>query len=225
MKYVLSIFALLITNVFVSNAGCIYEKNLEGENLQVGTMLKWSTAMEEETAIFVVEKSEDGTNFTSIGSIEALGNSTDLHDYNFLDILASAEQTFYRLKQVDTDGSSSLSEVIAVPQVFENNFQVVSMSNVATQDKFEASIDSSIDGDMSVELLNLRGDKVFGDEAVILAGLNDISIDLTSHEEGIYRLVMTMNNEEEVLVIKKVTDEIAKRPNVASSKRFNKGRN
>lgn len=208
-----------------ADATCIYEQSLQGENLQVGTMLSWSTAYEEENALFVVEKSEDGVNFSDIGTLEAAGTSEDVRDYNFLDILANAERSYYRLKQVDTDGSFSYSEVVAVPQVYTNNFMVARMSNVATQDVFELTFDSMVEGDMVYSVSNLRGEQVIRDEIIVVPGLNDVRVDLSSQEEGIYKLALTLGDETETLVLKRVTDEMVRKPNVASSKRMDLGRN
>ena len=208
-----------------ASAGCVYERSLEGQNLQVGTMLTWSTAMEEENSIFIVEKSEDGANFANIGTIEGAGTTYDLREYNFLDIMANAERTYYRLKQVDNDGSFSYTDVVAVPQVYTNNFMVARMSNVATEDYFELTIDSMVDGDLAYSLSNLRGEEVMAERMMVVAGLNDLTIDLTAQEEGIYKLAMTMGDETETLVIKRAVDVIAKKPNVASSRSLNRGRN
>jgi len=188
-------------------------------------MLTWSTAYEEDNSIFIVEKSEDGANFTNIGTVEAAGDSDELKEYNYLDILANAEQTFYRLKQVDVDGSSSFSDIVAVPRVFTNNFMVARMSNIATENFFDLTIDSMVDGDMAYSVSNLQGDLVISEEVMVVAGLNDISIDLSSQEEGIYKFAMTMGDETETLVLKRATDVIASKQNTASSKKTVKGRN
>ncbi len=225
MKNHLLICSLLLMTSYAAEATCIYEQNLEGQNLQIGTMLTWSTAFEEDNSIFIVEKSEDGANFGNLGTVEGAGNSMDIREYNFLDIMATASRTYYRLKQVDIDGSFSYSDVVSVPQVFTNNFMVARMSNVATQDEFELTIDSMVEGDMAYTLSNLRGEQVFADEMMLVMGLNDLRLDLSSHEEGIYKLAMTLHDETETLVIKRVTDEIAKKPNVASSRTINRGRN
>ena len=208
-----------------AEATCIYEQSLVGENLQVGTMLTWSTAYEEESALFVVEKSEDGKTYTDIGTLEAAGTSEDVRDYNFLDILANAERSYYRLKQVDVDGGFSYSDVVAVPQVYTNNFMVARMSNVATPDVFELTFDSMVAGDMTYAVSNLRGETVIRDELMVVPGLNDVAVDLSSQEEGIYKLALTLGDEVETLVLKRVTDEIVRRPNVASSGGLDAGRN
>jgi len=225
MKNLTLLAILLSCAAFSASANCVYQQNLEGQNLQIGTMLTWSTAFEQDNSIFIVEKSEDGANFGNIGTVEGAGDSDDLKDYNFLDIMASAERTYYRLKQVDVDGSFSYSDVVSIPQVYTNNFMVARMSNVATQDVFELTVDSMVDGDMAYTLTNLRGEQVLSEQLMIVQGLNDLQVDLSIHEEGIYKLAMTVEDETETLVIKRVTDEIAKKPNVASSRRLNPGRN
>ena len=223
--FTIATFCVLALGAAEADATCVYEQSLQGENLQVGTMLSWSTAYEEDNALFVVEKSEDGVNFSDIGTLEAAGTSDDVRDYNFLDILANAERSYYRLKQVDTDGSFSYSEVVAVPQVYTNNFMVARMSNVATQDVFELTFDSMVEGDMVYTVSNLRGEQVIRDELMVVPGLNDVSVDLSSQEEGIYKLALTLGDETETLVLKRVDDAMVRKPNVASARRANAGRN
>lgn len=223
MKFFTTGFALLIG--FSASATCIYDQSLEGQNLQVGTMLNWSTAYEENNAVFIVERSDDGSTFNDIGKVDGAGTSTDIKQYNFLDIMANAERSYYRLKQVDEDGTFSYGEVVAVPQVYTNNFMVARMSNVATQDMFEWTIDSMKDGDLTLSVSNLLGEEVFSEDMMLTAGLNDLSVDLSSNPEGIYKIAMSMEDEVETLVVKRVTAEIIKKPNVASSRKLNPGRN
>ena len=223
MKALATIAALALT--YSASATCVYDEDLTGQNLQVGTMLNWSTAYEEDNSVFIVERSDDGATFADIGKVEAAGTSAEIQHYNFLDIMANAERSFYRLKQVDLDGTFSYSEVVAVPQVYTNNFMVARMSNVATQDVFEWTIDSMKDGDLGLSVTNLLGEEVYADEMMLTMGLNDLSVDLSANPEGIYKVAMTMEDEVETLVIKRVTAEILKKTNVASSRKVNTGRN
>ncbi len=223
MKLLTTLAAGLLA--YHAGATCIYDQSLAGQNLQVGTMLNWSTAYEEDNAVFIVERSDDGATFADIGKVEGAGTSSEIKQYNFLDIMANAERSFYRLKQVDEDGTFSYGDVVAVPQVYTNNFMVARMSNVATQDVFTWSIDSVKDGDMTLAVSNLLGEQVYADELMLTAGLNDLTVDLSSNPEGIYKIAMTMEDETETLVVKRVTAEIMKKPNVASSKQVTPGRN
>ena len=223
MKLLYTAAALALS--YHASATCIYDEDLSGQNLQVGTMLNWSTAYEEDNSVFIVERSDDGATFTDIGKVEAAGTSTEVREYNFLDILAHAERSYYRLKQVDEDGTFSYSEIVSVPQVYTNNFMVARMSNVATQDVFEWTIDSMKDGDLGLTVSNLIGEEVYADELMVTAGLNDLSVDLSANPEGIYKVAMTMEDETETLIVKRVTADILKRTNVASSREVKTGRN
>jgi hypothetical protein len=73
--------------------------------------LKWQTALEENNDHFDVERSSDGTHFDKILTVKAVGNSTTLQSYSAADNTVVRGINFYRLKQVDTDGHATYSEV------------------------------------------------------------------------------------------------------------------
>jgi hypothetical protein len=76
--------------------------------------LSWSTASEQNSSHFDVEKSTDGENWRVIGTISAAGNSTqDIH-YSFVDSEKSNDQNYYRLNQVDIDGKNEYFGPITV---------------------------------------------------------------------------------------------------------------
>lgn len=74
----------------------------------------WKTAAELNNARFVVERSRDGKLFEAIGSVQGQGTSTLGHSYTFNDTKAPATTTYYRLRQEDTDGTSTYSTVLVV---------------------------------------------------------------------------------------------------------------
>ena len=78
--------------------------------------LGWTTASEQNSARFEVERSADGRTFAAIGTVPAAGSSSALRSYELLDaqLPAGAATLYYRLKQVDQDGSFSYSPVRAV---------------------------------------------------------------------------------------------------------------
>jgi len=78
------------------NASCVNE----------GVILNWSTASENNSSHFEVEKSEDGINWRIIGNVQASGHSMSNIDYSYLDIEKSIETSYYRLNQVDIDGAN-----------------------------------------------------------------------------------------------------------------------
>ncbi len=221
------LFSLLFLFSFsaISHASCIYEQEVKGENLQIGTMLTWSTSFEENNSMFIVEKSEDGVNFSGAGTVKAAGDTDEEKKYNYLDVMANAEQVLYRLKQVDFDGSFSYSDIVTVKREFKNDFMVARMSSVTATESFAVTIDALKDGEMSYNLANLKGEMMLEDKMIVVNGLNDLEVSLAEQNEGIYKLNLEMDGEQETLVVKKVLDEITKKQNMASKDKGNSGRN
>jgi hypothetical protein len=85
-----------------------YVKDASGK-----AFLEWKTASEVNTDHFAVERSEDGINFEQAGSVAAAGLSTDLRKYSYTDEKTPSGGAYYRLRQVDTDGSQSYSQIIS----------------------------------------------------------------------------------------------------------------
>ena len=78
--------------------------------------LAWATASEKNSERFDVERSGDGRDFARLGTVAAAGSSSSAHSYGFVDnqLPAGAALLYYRLKQVDADGSFSYSPVRSV---------------------------------------------------------------------------------------------------------------
>lgn len=78
--------------------------------------LQWKTENESNTAGFDVERSLDGLDFQPVGSVTA-NNTTGIHQYDFTDPnITSLETTivYYRLRQVDLDGSFVYSKIVSL---------------------------------------------------------------------------------------------------------------
>ncbi|MBL3656379.1 T9SS type A sorting domain-containing protein [Fulvivirga sediminis] len=76
--------------------------------------LKWSTASEINNDLFVVERGSDASSLSKIGQVKGSGNSDEKLDYHFTDDRPSAGLSYYRLKQIDFDGSYRYSSVISM---------------------------------------------------------------------------------------------------------------
>ncbi|SHK18672.1 T9SS type A sorting domain-containing protein [Hymenobacter psychrotolerans] len=77
-------------------------------------LLRWATASEKNNDRFEVEASADGSTFRRIGQVQGHGTTAQRHDYRFLDqnlARYQASTVYYRLRQVDQDGTETLSPV------------------------------------------------------------------------------------------------------------------
>lgn len=80
-----------------------------------GVLLKWGTATEVSNYGFEVQRSISNYNFEMIGFVEGNGNSNSPKDYEFLDSLAEQSGLiYYRLKQIDFNGTSEYSDTVKV---------------------------------------------------------------------------------------------------------------
>jgi G8 domain-containing protein/type IX secretion system substrate protein len=75
--------------------------------------LDWSTVNEKNNSHFEVERSVDGSNWSTIGTVEA-GVMGQADRYSYTDETAGTAATWYRLRQVDLDGQSEYSKVVTV---------------------------------------------------------------------------------------------------------------
>jgi len=85
-------------------------QNLDG-------LLKWTTASEVNNDRFEVERSLDGVSFAKIGQVAGQGNKTTATNYTLTDAKVAALATgpvYYRLRQVDADGTATFSPVRTV---------------------------------------------------------------------------------------------------------------
>jgi len=80
-------------------------------------LLQWTTASELHNDHFEVEAGTDGRTFRRIGQVPGQGSSTQAHRYQLVDPAIArytASPVYYRLRQVDTDGTASYSPVRTV---------------------------------------------------------------------------------------------------------------
>lgn len=76
--------------------------------------LDWSTASERDNDYFTVERSANAQDFTPVTRVEGAGNSTSTLNYRDYDHWPLAGTSFYRLRQTDYDGTTTVSNVVVV---------------------------------------------------------------------------------------------------------------
>ncbi len=110
--------------------------------------LDWATESENNTEVFVVERSVNGVVFETIGEVAAVGFSTLRNDYDFTDSKPNEGFNYYRLKIVDFDNTSTYSNVIAL------NIEKTSFVNVYPNPLMAERI-VNIEAPFAIEKLNI----------------------------------------------------------------------
>jgi len=155
--------------------------NFEAKSLNTHVLLSWSTASELNNHFFEVQKSISGERFTPVAEVSGNGTTTETHHYNFTDTEVSPV-AFYRLKQVDYDGTVSYSKIART--VHEED--AISF----TQDKSEVTINLETFAPSQVLLLNSSGREILNDDIH-----SSYSIDKRFLASGIYVLIVKCNDQ------------------------------
>jgi hypothetical protein len=91
--------------------------------------VKWATATENNNGYFLVDRSADGNTFETIAKITGNGNSSKALYYSFVDASPLRANNYYRLKQVDLDGSESYSHIV---KAFVNNASSIAVNSTTS---------------------------------------------------------------------------------------------
>ncbi|MEM9671578.1 MAG: T9SS type A sorting domain-containing protein [Bacteroidota bacterium] len=161
-----------------------------------GVKVFWTTASEINNSHFIVERSLDGLTFEAVSKVEGVGNSVTQQYYETLDTQAPYGTVYYRLQQVDFDGTTSFSQVIAVmytarevqisvqPNPVENHRTTISASGLAAEQK------------VTIQLVDLSGFEVRRySKSTTSGGVLILSLqDLEQLASGLYTVVLTSND-------------------------------
>lgn len=124
-------FSTAVTTTFDIPAGCIYYGsglplhliNFSGRNQDGFIYLQWTSANEQNTSRFEIEKSENGQFFLKRDVVVAAGSGDNTYNYKDTDI--TGVTIYYRLKMVDKDGKFEYSPVIRINNNAADNWMLV----------------------------------------------------------------------------------------------------
>lgn len=86
-------------------------------------LLQWQTANEINTSHFNIQRSTNGTEFTTIGITNAAGSGDNKYSYtdnNIVELMNSREAVYYRLQNMDKDGSYTYSKTVQITYNFQH---------------------------------------------------------------------------------------------------------
>jgi len=149
--------------------------------------LSWETLSELQNDFFAVERSANGTSFTVLGTLAGAGNSQTVQQYHFRDLAPLASRNYYRLQQVDLDGSFSYSPVIQI-QAGEAPLGLLNLYPQPAQDQLTLQWASEGAGTLRVELLDLRGRSLLRQAHSLSAGQSAVPLSLPALPPGSYLL-------------------------------------
>ncbi|MEM9917578.1 MAG: hypothetical protein AAF990_05745 [Bacteroidota bacterium] len=152
--------------------------------------VKWETSFEENNDYFAVEKSTDGMNFELLGTRLATGNNSVVSNYYKLEDTAPAGgYNYYRLKQVDKDGTFYFSETIAIS--IDNHSAPVLFPNPVKHNLHIYTNGWSRRSNVQVDIFDQGGERIFSRSYPIQTGTFQVSAsDIEGFIPGMYTLIL-----------------------------------
>ncbi|HEX7903983.1 MAG TPA: T9SS type A sorting domain-containing protein [Chitinophagaceae bacterium] len=160
-------------------------------NCEAGKVLiTWKTAQEQNSSHFDIERSIEGANWTVIGSLPAVANSSIESSYSFTDN-NPGQRGFYRIAEYGPDGQvhhtgilQSSCNVTDVFKLWPNPVLNMAFIKIVSANNSQAII----------KIVDSKGASVKIQRTTILQGSNQLSIGMQSMAKGVYSLSVYWNN-------------------------------
>ncbi len=188
-------YAVLVIDtmhVFAAQSGGVYKLNSDyftpveltsftARVINNKTFLEWNTASEINNSGFDIESSYDNQIFNKIGFVPGFGTSTEQHSYIFKVDEQISSKTYFRLKQIDFDGTYEYSDVVEVDGLTPTEFYLAQNHpnpfNPSTSIQFSLPMDASV----KIKLFNMIGEEI-------------IEIANSEYPAGIHNINFTANH-------------------------------
>ncbi len=145
--------------------------------------LTWVTTSEINNDFFEILKSTNGKNWRTLGKVHGHGTTTETNYYSYLDENFQSSVAYYKLKQVDFDGTVDFSRIVNVSRKFANYSELLIYPN-PVEDNF---IIKSEDEITNFKIINSHG------QVLMLGSNKNEPISTKSWVKGIYFLFYQHN--------------------------------
>ncbi len=150
--------------------------------------LNWQTAQELNISHFIIEKSIDGTTFSFLQKVIAVGNSSSTQNYSAIDAQPFYGTNFYRAKMVDLDGRFTYSDIAAIK--FDYTGNEIALFPNPVKDVLQLQIPADKKESCSIEIQDMLGKIVKQKSVQLNNSLFATAINVAGMKAGVYLLVI-----------------------------------
>lgn len=143
--------------------------NQEQENV----LLEWKTVTEHQNQSFSVERSENGIDFKEIGIKNGGLTKNTIQSYQFWDFEPLQSKTYYRIKQIDTNGEFSYSTVKMIETEKDTKLGITNYENKTI---LYSNLDKATKA--KVKIYDMNGKTVSFFDVFLKAGQNELLLPL-----------------------------------------------
>lgn len=152
--------------------------------------IQWKTITEINNSHFELQRSNDGIQFNSIGTIYSKtngGNSSALLSYSITDTKPLDGINYYRLKQLDKNGSIIYSSIISIKNS-NSNWATLNVYPNPVKNKLNVLINNAEACNITIAIYNVYGQQMLLSKNSINNYANQVSVDVSNLLTGIYTL-------------------------------------
>lgn len=173
-----------------------------GTRINGYNLLQWTTASESNTSDFEIQRSDNGTDFSTVGTMPAAGNSSSELQYQYSD---KSVQTiavpfvWYRLKMIDKNGQYTYSNMVKISSNANGELTVTVAPNPFRQHIFVELV-SPQQEEAELMLTDISGKIMVNQKALLVKGDNQLQLigeNLYSH--NVYILRVTTKNSTRIM--------------------------
>jgi len=168
-------------------------------------LLNWSTASEQNNSGFNIERSTNGTDFENIGFVKSLnptGNSSSRLDYSFTDFNPVGLNQYYRLKQIDFDGTRKYSAIVMVAREVPTMLNLTKVYPNPANSSIYINASAPTKMDLQFLIIDVAGRVVTRKNVFADVGNNGFDISVEHLESGTY-FIKAISKEQGVVATEK----------------------
>ena len=163
--------------------------SFKGEKQGAKNLLTWTVATEYNSKGYELQRSANGENFSTIAYINSKainGNSNSTLNYDIADENPFKGTNFYRLKQVDFDGKSTLSNVVLLKGNSVNDIFLTAIYPNPTKDKVTITLLAPAVQNITLVITDIAGRVVMQQSKQLIRGDNNLTLQVSKLQSGTY---------------------------------------
>ncbi|RYE54964.1 MAG: T9SS type A sorting domain-containing protein [Sphingobacteriales bacterium] len=166
--------------------------------------IKWVTNFEQNCDRFEIERSLDGANWTTAGSLKGQGVSANKQAYSFVDKVGRnvvhKNDLYYRLKQVNLDKRSSLSKILVVRVFNKKSLRMVSVTPNPVKNDISVNVQLNENSFVVMKIVNTEGNEMMRKSQRVEEGQSSFVMDGSNKlTPGMYFLEVTVNSKDRMI--------------------------
>jgi hypothetical protein len=155
--------------------------------------LLWTTASEKNTDYFLIEKSNDGKNYSFFDKVIAAGNSDKPRNYSTMDPNPNKTgTTYYRLKQFDRNSDAPAFSQVKILNLFGDKTKLMVQPNPASTN-LGVVLPANFIGDFNIQVFDRSGAKVIATQGTYNSK-EELNLNIENLQNGLYIIYVFDNS-------------------------------